>query len=911
MSDNITSYFTYKGSRKREISFPLGGIGSGCIGLSGNGRLYEWEIMNRPNKEGINGFSHFAIKAETNGHLIDAKVLNGDYEQTYTGKGKIPYDGIGFGVDPSTMGGMPHFEDVEFRGEYPIASLTFKDSSFPGVVNMKAFNPFIPLNPNDSSIPAAFFEIEIENTTEKQIDYTLCLSIKNPLPPLGAVNSFLNEGGLNFIKMTTVDLKKNHVLYGDVTFATDAPKVSYQENWFESQDWFDSLTAFWKEFSSPGMLKNHKLNPPKGNLIKKLLFARKPGSIHASLAAHVNLKPNKKTSIRFIITWNFPNCYNYHKLTKKAMLKLFTGTSVTLITPDKVNMPDMGDFLTKRSKLKTWKNFYTKLFKDSVNSAKYGLKNWDRLYLDTNKFKKALFSSSLPLEVIDAVSANISTLKTPTTLRLEDGTFWGWEGCSPNEGCCEGSCTHVWNYAYALPFLFPSLERSMREADYKYNLNKDGLMEFRLSLPIGSKNIWSKFMGSGKACADGQFGGVIKTYRDWKISGDSDFLRRNWESVKSSLEFAWSESNKHMWDRNKEGVLKGRQHHTLDTELFGPNSWLTGFYLGALKSASEMASYLGENEKSDEYFKLFQRGKEWVDNNLFNGEYYFHEINLSDKELLKPFEKVDSSVFSYYWNDEVGEIKYQLGEGCIADQVVAQWHANMCGLGDIFDNEQTKIALNSLFKYNFKMNLRQHFNPCRVYALDGESGLAIAQWPEGKRRPFIPAPYSEEMWPGFEYHVACHLIQEGFIEKGLKIVQAARSRYDGSRRNPWSEIECGSNYARSMSSYSLISAFCGFEYDLVEGMIGFHPVVEADEFICFWSLGTGWGTIDMNSEQIKLIVLYGELKLKKIRLSLGESPPNSIGVGKREIKFSVKNEEIIFEKIVIIDENNPLVVKLA
>ena len=53
----------YTGDFTNEISFPLGGIGTGSIGLGGNGRLIDWEIFNRPSKGSINGYSHLAIKA--------------------------------------------------------------------------------------------------------------------------------------------------------------------------------------------------------------------------------------------------------------------------------------------------------------------------------------------------------------------------------------------------------------------------------------------------------------------------------------------------------------------------------------------------------------------------------------------------------------------------------------------------------------------------------------------------------------------------------------------------------------------------------------------------------------------------------------------------------------------------------
>ena len=147
----------YTGAKTRAISFPLGGIGTGCIGLAGNGRLIDWEIFNRPAKGNTNGFSHFAIKAEQNGVVLDARVLHGDLPPPYMGEmGNPDFSGFGFGPSRYFMAGLPHFRDVEFIGEFPIAYLAFKDRSFPGHVRLTAFNPFIPLNDRDSGIPAEF-----------------------------------------------------------------------------------------------------------------------------------------------------------------------------------------------------------------------------------------------------------------------------------------------------------------------------------------------------------------------------------------------------------------------------------------------------------------------------------------------------------------------------------------------------------------------------------------------------------------------------------------------------------------------------------------------------------------------------------------------------------------------------------
>ena len=68
----------YQGRNTQAISFPLGGIGTGSIGLAGNGMLIDWEIQNRPNKCSHNGFSFLAIKAERDGEVLDARVLQGD-----------------------------------------------------------------------------------------------------------------------------------------------------------------------------------------------------------------------------------------------------------------------------------------------------------------------------------------------------------------------------------------------------------------------------------------------------------------------------------------------------------------------------------------------------------------------------------------------------------------------------------------------------------------------------------------------------------------------------------------------------------------------------------------------------------------------------------------------------------------
>lgn len=858
--------FEYRGEYTNEISFPLGGIGSGSIGLAGDGRLKDWEIFNRPNKGSVNGFSHFAIKAEGDGKVKDARVLNGDLAPPYAGEltGEIKH-GFGFGPRRENLAGVPHFRETEFVGEFPMATIRYLDDHFPGEVSLTAFNPFIPLNDKDSSLPAAFFEFRVVNTTGEPLNYSLAGTLTNPAEAHNSRHDCVRSGKTTVLTLNAPATDAGHPHYGGLAIGTDSTsdeEVGYQQYWYRGR-WFDGLGVYWRDFGEPGLLKNRCYDSANKTDTRD----------SATLERRITLNPGEEGRVRFIISWYYPNCYNYW--------------SEGSCDCDADSSCDCSDGIS------TWKNYYATLFKDADEVVSYAIENWDELQSRTEAFKNTLFSSSLPSEVIDAVSANISILKTPTALRLTDGSFYGFEGCDQCEGCCEGSCSHVWNYAYALPYLFPKLERSMRDLEFQYNQRDDGQLTFRLQLPLGSPR-WGF-----RACADGQFGGVLKVYREWKISGDDRWLTKKWSAVKRAIEFAWAPTNEDRWDPEQSGVLTGRQHHTLDMELFGPNSWLNGFYLAALKAGTEMAEQNGDEEAAALYREIFQRGKEWTDRELFNGTYYHQKLELGDKGILESFHNPNDTIlkggdiFDAYWDDEHNEIKYQILEGCGIDQVLAQWHANLIGLGEIFDPSQTKSALQSIYRYNYKPSMRYFFNPCRTFCLNDEAGTVICDWPEGKYKPFVPVPYAEETMHGYEYQAACHMIQEGLVDEGLEIVRGVRDRYDGRKRNPWNEIECGSNYARSMASYALLLTYLGFGCDMSNGELSFDPVLgDSSEFSSFWSVSSAWGTFTVSEQTVTLGITEGAVELSILRLPFMDSEPSELLIEPQDASANLERNEL-------------------
>ncbi len=332
------------------------------------------------------------------------------------------------------MCGFPHFKNVEFYGEFPIASIHFQDDHFPAKVRMTAFNPFIPRDAKNSSLPAAFFDIEAENTTTETVTYQVALSVVNPFGK--SVNHPNGKNGIKTLTLINSGAAKDTPKYGDLTLATDCDIAYTQAYWYRGM-WKDGVISFWNEFSSEKQIK------------ERIYDTEGSGDI-GTLIAETTVAPNEKKKVRFILSWNVPNNYNYWDECKNE-----DGTH------------------------KTWKNYYATVFEDSLQTAVYALQNWNNLYHRTLKFKKALHETTLPTEVIDAASSNLAVLKSPTVLRLEDGSFDGWEGVGEVLGLCEGTCQHVWNYAYALCFLFPDLERSIREIEIRYSTDKTGRMAFR------------------------------------------------------------------------------------------------------------------------------------------------------------------------------------------------------------------------------------------------------------------------------------------------------------------------------------------------------------------------------------------------------------------------------------------------
>lgn len=503
----------------------------------------------------------------------------------------------------------------------------------------------------------------------------------------------------------------------------------------------------------------------------------------------------------------------------------------------------------------TYRPWYSERFKSLNEVIGYWDANQAMLEKNSRLFSDAFYSSSLPAEVLEAVAANLTILKSPTVLRQWDGRFWAWEGCQDSFGSCHGSCTHVWNYAQALPHLFPSLERTLRETEFRVSQNTEGHQNFRVNLPISAPP------HNFHAAADGQLGGIMKVYREWRISGDTQWMKDLFPAVKKSLDYCIR-----TWDPLHKGYLEEPHHNTYDIEFWGPDGMCTSFYLGALTAFIEMGKELKQPVK--EYTALLSKGKKYMETALFDGEYFIQKIQWEGLQAPNP---VDVMSFGGSYSEEALKLlkeegpKYQYGTGCLSDGILGMWMASVCGLDEVLDNEKVRSHLVAVHKYNLKHDLVDHFNPQRpVYACGKDGGLLLCTWPKGGMLS-LPFVYSNEVWTGIEYQVASHLMMKGEVEKGLDIVRECRERYDGRVRNPFNEIECGHWYARAMASYGMLQGLTGVRYDAVDKTMYIDSKI--GDFKSFISTDTGFGTIEWKAGKPVLNVVYGNIEVKCYNVS--------------------------------------------
>ena len=781
----ITYPRVFEGRQLKMISFPLGGVAAGSLGLGGRGQLRDWEIHNRPNQGGSPAYAFPAIWIQSGNskpiaHVLESRILP-------------PYQGES-GLGSNNAPGLSRLEGAKFTGEYPLAHIDFEDRRLPVKVELDAFSPFIPHDPDDSGLPVAVLRYCVTNPGMQAVKVGISFSIDNPVAasstkssPFLKSDTRLNEyrtgQQVEGLLMSNPSLSSTDPMHGSFALAAmpdDKTNVTYWRGW-PKEAWWTAPLLYWDEFSKHGQLGTEP----------------NPRNAVGALCQQTTIPPGQSGTITFLLAWHFPNR-----------------------TPDWCGWsapPGKGNTLIG--------NYYSTRFKDAWEAAQYTAIHLPQLESRTRAFANAFRESTVPDVVKEAASANLSTLASTTCFRTADGEFHGFEGSNDSIGCCFGNCTHVWNYETATQFLFPSFARSLRNVSFGYSEDDAGGIHFRQLLPEGHPRY-------PVVAADGQMGQIMHAYLGWRLSGDNAWLQSSWPKIKKAIEFAWEPDG---WDPDKSGVLTGVQHNTYDVEFYGPNPLCGIYYLGALRAGEEMARAVGDAASAAEYRKIFDKGSPWIDAHLFNDEFYIQQIR------GLPADKIAPHLRGGMGAEETENPQYQVGKGCLIDQLLGQYLAHVTNLGPLVSPANVQTTLRSIYAYNYKRTLADHDNVERTFALNNEAAMVICDYGKAPR-PRIPFPYFAEVMTGFEHATAALMIYSGMVEEGVECIHNVRARYDGEKRSPWDEAECGHHYARAMASWTSFVAISGFQFDGAQASVVAIPRTAYNTFNSFWSTATSWGT---------------------------------------------------------------------
>ncbi|HEY3860643.1 MAG TPA: GH116 family glycosyl hydrolase [Verrucomicrobiae bacterium] len=791
----------YDGEYLNQIAFPLGGIGAGMVCLEGTGAISNVSLRNRP--EVFNEpcmFAAISIKSPRPA----ARLLEGPVPAR-----KIfgpPGTGNGGG---GSSHGLPRFGAASFKARFPFATAALADERIPLSVKITGWSPFEPNDADNSSLPVAALEYQFTNTKREKIEAVFSFNTKNFVAGGNKSQAVRPvDGGFILWNGGATDRPWDEAAF---SVTTSDPAVKVNHAWFRG-DWWDPLTLAWKDVA-------------QGACYERAPIASGDASPGATLFVPFELAPGASKSIVVRLAW-------------------YDGETNLRVGRDR--NPDSAQAKS------TYRPWYAGRFSDINSVTYYWKERYDALRQKSERFASCFYDSSLPPEVTEAVAANFAILKSPTILRQTDGKLWGWEGCADGGGCCAGSCTHVWNYAQSIPHLFPALERTLRETEFGPSQDETGHQDFRTFLPIRpvSDNL--------HPAADGQLGGIMKAYREWRVSGDTDWMRKLWPRVKQSLAYCIQ-----TWDPDHTGVLMEPHHNTYDIWFWGPDGMCASIYLGALQAAILMGKALGDEQPL--YAQLLADGSKKTETELFNGEYFYQRIQWTGLRAANPVENNGGD-----YSPEAMAIlrkegpKYQYGLGCLADGVLGCWFAQVCGVGQVLDARKVRSHLQSVYRHNLRHDLSDFANPQRpTYACGSEGGLVLCTWPKGGELS-LPFPYSNEVWTSLEYQVASHHMRMGMVKEALDIVRTARDRYDGRTRNPFNEYECGHWYARAMSSYALLFGMSGARYDAVEKILYLEPAIKGD-FHCFLSTAAGYGTVGVRHGQPFYTPASGTLEIREIK----------------------------------------------
>ena len=807
------------------VAMPLGGVGTGSIALGSDGGWRQAQLHGLGNHAGDLPGTFLALRTQqvdpVHHRTVVLQAARGDHGPAAPmyNDDQLPAWQRGLVAE---VGGTR----TTMTATYPIAEVRH-DTGGPVDVVVRAMSPLVPGDLDASGLPAVLVEAELTNRSDTTAWTWLAFSAHNAVgldPHLnprgthavgygGNTNRLRRSGRRADLVMENHSVAPSSPWAGQQVLACEADRVVALPCYSEPGELIDFLallapwgdqtrleTAPWSQVGQASTPDPRYGPSPAGR------------TWLGALVAHTALAAGESAMVRFVLAWYFPN----------------REVDFVQYGPDR---PEVGP-------TRIWLgNHYATRFADALAVADDALGRWAEHWQQTRHWTSAIEAVNLPARWRTHLAAQPVPLRTPTSFRSYDGTCYGFEGLLGSStlmwsgnagGACPLNCTHVWNYAMAAAALFPGFEASMRQTEFDLMQAPSGALPHRVHLPRYLPQYGDGPVGApDQPALDGMCGGVLKTYRELRRGAiDLSWVEQRWTRIVALMEHVAQ-----TWDPEGTGLLHGIQPCTYDIGLHGANPYTGMLWLAALRAAEELARLLADNTHTAAWRERFEVSSVALDRTCFQGEYY---VQVPDPAL---------------------PARHQWGKGCWSDQLFGQWWAHQLGLGYLVPADHVRSALTAIVRHNFGPAQPHQQRP---YALPGERGLVLCTWPDGGR-PEVPTLYCDEMWTGVEYQVAAHCLLEGLPELGRELAEAIWQRHDGSRRNPFNEVECGDHYVRAMSGWSLFEAALGLAWNQLDhtlsvGGNGCFPVLT----------GSGWGTAEVSDAGVRLAIHRGSPDVRRV-----------------------------------------------
>ncbi|MCY2928260.1 MAG: GH116 family glycosyl hydrolase [Planctomycetota bacterium] len=815
---------------------PLGGLGTGSVEIRPDGYFHEWHIFNMglwsPNQPPA------CCAKDPN---LSPGALTFHLRTQQPGRRPIMRR-LGMRTDQNALysfAWLKSVEGIEFDGRYPVARLRYLDETLPVAVEAQMFSPMIPHESRTSGTPGFHAVFSVRNLSARPVEVSLLSVLQNPLAAgvcdRKLVNTVTREGDTTYLSMRT-GVKEPLQTAGSLCLGVSGGQASWIAG--ESEAFFNGYAVMhwggndvsygmpfesvYTHFRAAGRLPSMKATHSPAALLRHtdaqlaahlrgrnglILFLQqirmrmnmcfgddrtRQSWGTGALCSSLTLQPFEQREIRFVLGWHFG-----HHFSSRG--------------------PEIG-------------HMYENWFSDAHDVARFLSGGFARHRKLVENFRDTLFDTTLPAELPEAWSGQLTTLPKCTWWDRA-GRFGVWEGL----GCCGFHTTDItYQGSFGILALYPDLQQGQMLMGAKFQ-RADGRVHHFFTPDMTAVDT-----GFDRVDMNQQF--VLLACRDWLWTGDKAHLRKLWPHVERAMDCTAA------LDGDGDGLPDhDTRRNTYDAWDFrGTPSYIASLWISALRAAARIADDLGHARRAGQWRRQMEKAARNFDHKLWNGEYYSLWVDGKNRD-----------------------------ECCMTDQIDGEWFTSLIGLGLSLPRQRVIDALRAIMRYNF----------------NAEDGLVNATYPPRRKRRLLTHANVQATapWTGIEYALASMMIDLGLTAEGDAVVGNIADRHFRAGKY-WNHGECGDHYYRAMSSWALLLAATGFKPDAPGKTLSFAPTVPSDHFAAPWFSATAWGRFTQTPAALSLSCLAGRQSFRTLSLRLEHSPAG-VALNGKKLKAALRTRD--------------------